>query len=74
VSSRNWVIYPALRKGLAAFQGKPNPEPSLYDLPIIEDSTGNVAQTAPKCDPSLPADAILSAGVPAAQIRSILGS
>jgi ribose transport system substrate-binding protein len=74
VSSRNWVIYPALRKGLAAYQGKPDPEPSLYNLDIIEDSTGAMASQKPKCDKSLPDDAILSAGLSPAQIRSILGS
>ena len=74
VSSRNWVIYSALNKGLAAFQGKSDPEPSIFDLPIIEDSTGNMAKQEPKCDPSLPDDAILSAGPSSAEQKAILGS
>jgi ribose transport system substrate-binding protein len=74
VSSRNWVIYSALNKGLAAFQGKSDPEPSIFNLPIIEDSTGSMSKQQPQCDPSLPDDAILSAGVSTAQMKAILGS
>jgi ribose transport system substrate-binding protein len=74
VSSRNWVIYSALNKGLAAFQGKSDPEPSIFNLPIIEDSTGAMSKQQPRCDPSLPDDAILSAGVSTAQMKAILGS
>jgi ribose transport system substrate-binding protein len=74
VSSRNWIVYPALRKGLAAYQGKADPEPSLYNLDIIEDSTGNMSDTKPKCDPSLPDDAILSVGLSPDEIRRLLGA
>jgi len=73
VSSRNWVIYPALRKGMASYQGKSDEEPSIYDLPIIEDSTGKVSKQKPKCDPSLSPDAILSSGLTPEQIEEILG-
>jgi ribose transport system substrate-binding protein len=74
VSSRNWVVLSALNKGLAAYQGKSDSEPSVFNLPIIEDSTGSMSKQQPRCDRSLPDDAILSAGVPAAQMKVILGS
>lgn len=73
VSSRNWVIYPAFRKGMAAYQGTSDTEPSLYDLPIIEDSTGKVSKEEPKCEASLSPDAILSSGLTPEEITEILG-
>jgi len=66
-SSRNWVVEVALHKGLAAFEGLPNTEPSSYNLGIIEDSTDPSKQ--PKCDPSLSPDAILSSGLSQAQLK-----
>lgn len=73
VSSRNWVILSALNKGMAAYEGKSDTEPSLFNLPIIEDSTGNMSSQKPRCVRSLPGDAILSAGVSAAEQSQILG-
>lgn len=61
MSSRNWVVIPALHKGLAAHNGLPNDEPSTYNLDIIEDSTDEAKQ--PQCEESLPNDAILSSGL-----------
>jgi ribose transport system substrate-binding protein len=73
VSSRNWVILSALNKGMAAYEGKSDPEPSMFNLPIIEDSTGNMSKQTPRCVKSLPGDAILSAGVPVSEQKQILG-
>ncbi|MBO1901492.1 substrate-binding domain-containing protein [Leucobacter weissii] len=61
MSSRNWVIRAALNKGLAAHNGIVNTDPSTFNLEIIEDSTDPALQ--PTCEPSLPADAILSSGL-----------
>ncbi|MEN3357088.1 MAG: ribose transport system substrate-binding protein [Mycobacteriales bacterium] len=40
ISSRNWLGRIAARKAIAAAEGIANSEPSRYQLPIIEDSTG----------------------------------
>ena len=40
VSSRTWIGRVALRKAVAAFQGGSDQEPSLYELALVEDSTG----------------------------------
>lgn len=40
ISSRNWLGRIAARKAIAAAAGVPNNEPSTFQLPIIEDSTG----------------------------------
>ncbi len=61
MSSRNWVSIPALHKGLAAFNGLPNSEPSIYNLEIIEDSTN--PDMMPVCEKDLPNDAINSSGL-----------
>jgi len=68
-SSRNWVVKAALHKGLAAFNGLPNDEPSLYNLEIIEDSTDPAKM--PKCEPDLPPDAILSSGLTVEQLKAL---
>lgn len=41
VSSRTWIGRVALRKALAAMTGGSDTEPSLYELAIVEDSTGS---------------------------------
>jgi len=60
VSSRTWIGRVALRKAVAAYYGGSNDEPSIYELAIVEDSTG----TAPgsvlpgeACLPDAPPDA-----------------
>lgn len=68
-SSRNWVVAVALHKALAAVNGLPNDEPSTYNLEIIEDSTDDSKQ--PKCEQSLPADAILSSGLSVEQLEAL---
>ncbi|GAA1955300.1 hypothetical protein GCM10009798_13170 [Nocardioides panacihumi] len=68
-SSRNWVVIAALHKGLAAYNGLANNEPSTYNLQIIEDSTDPNKQ--PKCDKSLPPDAILSSGLTVDQLKGL---
>ncbi len=60
VSSRNWISRVALRRALADYNGIQNPEPQIIKLDLSEDSTSTDPALAPKCDPSLPPDAILS--------------
>jgi ribose transport system substrate-binding protein len=38
ISSRNWLGRIATRKAIAAAEGRPDNEPSTYDLPFFEDS------------------------------------
>jgi ribose transport system substrate-binding protein len=68
-SSRNWVVAVALHKGLAAANGIVDTEPSIFNLQIIEDS--RKADMAPKCDKSLPPDAILSSGLSVDQLKAL---
>lgn len=68
-SSRNWVAKVALHKGLAAFNGIKNEEPSIFNLQIIEDSTDPDKQ--PKCEKALPPDAILSSGLTVPQLQAL---
>ena len=68
-SSRNWVVKVALHKGLAAYNGLANDEPSTSNLQIIEDSTD--ASKMPKCGKDLPADAILSSGLTVEQLKKL---
>jgi ribose transport system substrate-binding protein len=63
ISSRNWMSRVALRKGVAHAQGLDDPEPSILKLPLFEDSIAG-GDLAPKCDKSLPPDAILSSALP----------
>lgn len=70
-SSRNWISAVALHKGLAAANGIVNTEPSIFNLQIIEDSTN--PKLMPKCDKTLPPDAILSAGLSVTQLKKLFG-
>lgn len=69
MSSRNWVSIPALHKGLAAFNGLVNTEPSIYNLEIIEDSTN--PDMMPVCEEDLPNDAINSSGLSVEQLKAL---
>ena len=53
VSSRNWLGRVAARQAIAAAEGVPENEPSIYALPLIEDSLGSAA---PTCNSSAPQD------------------
>jgi ribose transport system substrate-binding protein len=57
ISGRNWTGRIAARKAIAAAQGLPNDEPSIYKLPLFEDT---LAGKQPTCDPSKAPDAALS--------------
>lgn len=70
-SSRNWVAVAALHKGLAAYNGILNTEPSTYNLQIIEDSTDSTKM--PVCNKDLPNDAILSSGLTVDQQKALFG-
>jgi ribose transport system substrate-binding protein len=71
-SAHTWLVRLALRKGLAAFNGIDNTEPSLIDLPFSEDSTSPDPALAVKCDPDLPPTAIPSAMVSGERMTEIL--
>ncbi|MDO8941598.1 MAG: hypothetical protein Q7U75_00365, partial [Desulfobacterales bacterium] len=60
VSARTWMVRLGLRKAVAAAQGINQPEPSIIELPLVEDSASGDAALAPKCNKDLPPDAILS--------------
>jgi ribose transport system substrate-binding protein len=53
ISSRNWLGRIAARKAIAAAEGIANNEPSQFQLPIIEDSTGS---DKPVCQSGQPDD------------------
>lgn len=55
-----WMARWALRKGVAAVQGINNLEPSILTQSLSEDSTSASKADWPKCDKSLPPDALLS--------------
>ncbi|MDH6277812.1 ribose transport system substrate-binding protein [Aurantimicrobium minutum] len=60
----------ALRKALAAYVGKDNPEPSRPQLPIFIDTTSG---KNPKCSTVLPPDADLSSSLTEAELKKMLG-
>ena len=70
-SSRNWISAAALHRGLAAYNHIKDSEPSTFNLQIIEDSTN--PKMMPKCNHTLPPDAILSAGLTATQLHQLFG-
>jgi ribose transport system substrate-binding protein len=53
ISSRNWLGRIAARKAIAAAEGVPDHEPSLFSLPLIENSLGG---PKPVCTSSEPSD------------------
>jgi len=71
VSGRNWIVRLALRKGVAAAQGIDDVEPSIVVLPLTEDSTSDDPALAPRCDPSLPPDALLSSHLTAEEMKKL---
>lgn len=73
VSSRPWLVRPALRHAVAAAAGKEDPEPSVIELPLFEDSTSSDARLAVQCDRALPPDAILSSQLDEAAMSKLFG-
>jgi ribose transport system substrate-binding protein len=71
MTSRNWLVRLALRKAVAAVQGIDNDEPTVVELSLAEDSTSSDPALAPKCDPSLPPDAILSSSLPIEDLKAL---
>jgi ribose transport system substrate-binding protein len=69
VSSRTWLVRVALRKAVAKAEGVDDPEPSIINQPIVEDSTD--PKLPPKCDSSLPPDAIFSSQLPADKLKAV---
>jgi len=57
ISSRNWLGRIAARKAIAGAEGIANDEPSLYQLPLFEDTVNGLA---PQCDETLAPDQYLS--------------
>jgi ribose transport system substrate-binding protein len=73
-SSRTWIGRVALRKALAAINGKSDTEPSIYNLAIYEDSTGKTAGSilpSKACLPNAPADATPSTLLTADEIKKL---
>ena len=71
VSGRNWIVRLALRKAVAAVQGIPNDEPSIIELPLVEDSFSSDAKLQPACDKGLPPDALLSSGLTTDELKAL---
>lgn len=74
VSSRSWIGRAGLRKGMAAFQGTVNNEPSRFELGLFEDSTGKTeGSKTPKeaCIAGAPADATPSSLLTVVEMRSV---
>jgi ribose transport system substrate-binding protein len=59
ISGRNWMGRLAVRKAVAAADGKTDNEKSIVSLPLFEDSTASGAM-APHCDSRQPPGAYLS--------------
>lgn len=72
VSARTWMVRVALRKAVAAAQGINNLEPSIIELPLVEDSASGDPALAPKCNKDLPPDAILSSMLPVDKLVALL--
>jgi ribose transport system substrate-binding protein len=72
VSARTWMVRLALRKAVAAAQGINEPEPSIIELPLVEDSASGDPALAPKCNRDLPPDAILSTMLPEEKLKALL--
>lgn len=76
VSSRTWIGRVALRKAVAAFQGNSDSEPSIYNLTIVEDSTGETpGSITPEeaCLPDAPPDAAPSTLLTADELAAVFG-
>jgi ribose transport system substrate-binding protein len=69
VSSRTWLVRVALRKAVAHAQGIDDPEPSILNVPMVENSVDQNMQ--PKCEKGLPPDAILSSMLPADKLKAV---
>jgi ribose transport system substrate-binding protein len=69
VSSRTWLVRVALRKAVAKAEGLDDPEPSIVNQPVVEDSTN--PKLPPKCDRSLPPDAIFSSMLPSDKLKAV---
>jgi ribose transport system substrate-binding protein len=74
VSARTWMVRPALRHVVAAAEGSADPEPSIIELPLLEDSTSSDPALAPKCSKALPPDAILSSQLGEPAMAKLFGS
>jgi ribose transport system substrate-binding protein len=76
ISSRTWIGRVGLRKGLAAFEGTADPEPSRLQLNLFEDSTGTTPgseQPAKACLPNLPPDAPPSSQLTSSGLAALFG-
>lgn len=71
VSGRNWIVRLALRKGVAAVEGIPNDEPSIIELPLVEDTFSSDAKKQAACDKALPSDALLSSGLNRDELKAL---
>lgn len=77
VSSRTWIGRVGLRKGVAKINGKADAEPSLIDLNLFEDSSGQTSGAiAPNkaCKSGLPSDAPPSSQLTTAELTTLFGA
>jgi ribose transport system substrate-binding protein len=68
ISSRNWLGRIAARKAIAAAEGLTNNEPSIFNLPLYEDSLKG--GMAPRCVPSRPPTASFSSQMTDKQVAT----
>lgn len=76
VSSRSWIGRVGLRKGMAAFQGTTDSEPSRFELGLFEDSTGATeGSKTPQdaCIDGAPADATPSSLLTVDEMKRAFG-
>jgi ribose transport system substrate-binding protein len=70
ISNRNWLGRIAVRKAVAAVNGKEEPGKPIVELPLIEDSTD--PDKAPVCNPEDPAETFHSNELPAKELESVV--
>lgn len=73
LESHTWTVRTALRKAIAAANGLDDPEPSIIEVPMFEDSLSDDPALAIKCDPELAPGAILSSGLSKEKQQDMLG-
>ncbi|MEO8667245.1 MAG: substrate-binding domain-containing protein [Bauldia sp.] len=71
IPSRMWIVRLALRKAVAAVQGINNDEPTVVELSLAEESQSTDPKLAPRCDKSLPPDAILSSQLSMDELKAL---
>jgi ribose transport system substrate-binding protein len=71
ISSRAWMINPALRRAVAVVEGSSDPEPAEYKLPILSDTTDPSKPLT--CVPYLASDLDTDTTFSLAQMKKLFG-